>query len=368
MKRASLLFCFALSLGCAADDSSNDDVTNEVDPRLSEELPVGESNEPGTGKGDEFAHNGEEDFSEICKEIPELEPLNSPQITVSIDGRTLRLEDLDGEYNKVFPVGLGKIGGDGESLTPSGEETVEGLFYTRTDLQALEDGATSDRRKWAWNYSCRIWSGTKYYNPLTGGEEYRSYFAGLPFIRLEGVAPAVYGIHGPIDNYWREDGGELYQGYVSGGCTRMDPDNLVELYALIRGHRTPVYVQREIEFDEDGLAVDNDRFIGSHCLQDSDCADPGASCVETEASGAGFCTMPCSQQTDCPIRDNDILGSIGVWSYCVDDDQDLFETDGYCVIEGNPKTNNNCRSYPAQFEKKRLSIVGEDLRRNVCAL
>lgn len=371
MKSHSLLaLCLLAASSCASPDDGGvviDDTP--VDPRLAEELPIGDTNEPGTGKGDDFQHNGEVDYSETCKPLPDVEPLEDPEIVVSIDGRTVHLRDRASDYDRVFPVGLGKIGSDGESLTPISTGRPNGLFYARADVAPLEDGATSDRRKWAWNYSCRIWSGTKYYNPATDEQNYRSYFAGLPFIRLDGPDNAVYGLHGPIDNYWRENGGELYRGYVSGGCSRMDPDDLRELFGRIAGHKTPTRYQTEIEFDANGLAVDSDRFIGAHCLQDSDCADPGAVCASDPSSEFSFCTMPCEQNSDCPIRENDIVSSIGVLSFCVDDDHDVVPSSGYCVIEGNSKTNNSCRSYPANFSKQRLPLIDDAARTvSVCAL
>lgn len=371
--RVALLFA-ALLVACSSGldevDTPDDDSTEfEVDPRLAEEVPIGETNEPGETKEDGFWHNGEEDFSEICKEIPYVEPLEDPEITISIDGRSLHLVDRAGDYDAVFPLGLGRIGSSGESLTPISTNRRDELFYARADESPIEDASTSDRRRWAWNYSCRIWSGKKYNNPASGNAEYRSYFAGLPFIRLEGTSRAVYGLHGPIDNYWRENGGELYRGYVSGGCVRMDPDDLVEVFGRIAGHKTPTRIQTEIEFDDDGLSVDPQRFMNSGCQQDSDCLAEGAVCADHPDGSGGFCTKPCQQQSDCPIMENDIVGSIGVWSFCIDDNEGVTEGPGYCVIEGNAKTNNNCRSYPGSFVRKSLSVVDDDSRTySVCAL
>lgn len=353
-----------LAFGC----SETADETAEVDSRLLDELPIGDTNEPGTGKGDDFRHNGEDDFSETCKPIPEVEPLNDPEIVISVKGRTVRLFDNDGDYNEVFSVGLGKIE-DGTSLTPTSEDSEDGVFYVRGDWTQITDSESSDNRRWAWNYSCRIWSGSTYYNPRSDASEYRSYFAGLPFLRLQGSPRAVYGLHGPIDNYWRENGGELYRGYVSGGCSRMQPDDLLELAGRIRGHKTKVTVQQEIEFDEDGLSVDSDRFAGAHCFEDSDCADEGALCVNDPNSDYNFCTVPCDESSACPIRENEIVGSIGVWSYCVADTNDLVPTSGYCAVEGNNKTNFSCKSYPSEFEKVRLPLVDNpDVTRSVCAV
>lgn len=330
----------------------------EVDPRLAEELDIGERNEPGSTKEDNFSHNGEEDFSELCKPIPDVEPLVDPEITISIDGRTLHLVDRGGDYDAVFPVGLGKIGSSGSSLTPVSTSRPDEVFYARADVAPAIDGATPATRKWAWNYSCRIWSGSKYYNPRSGRDEYRSYFAGLPFIRLDGPRTAAYGIHGPIDNYWRENGGELYSGYVSGGCIRMEADDLVEVFARINGSKTPVRIQQDVERpSEDALAVDDDRFINSECLVDEDCADEGTVCVPHPGGGRSFCTKPCETQVDCPIRENDIVGSIGIWSYCVADTHDLVATSGMCAIEGNTKTNNRCKSYDNDFRQSREDVI-----------
>ncbi len=366
MKLHALLIALVLVPACGTPTEDGVDVV--ADPRLSEELSVGETNEPNAGKDDDFRHNGEEDFSENCKPIPEVEALEDPEIIVSIDGRTLHLRDRASDYDRVFPVGLGKIGSSGESLSPVSTNTRDGLWVVRAD-NALVDGATVDRRKWAWNYSCRHWSGTKYYNPASQREEFRSYFAGLPFLRFEGPNSPVYGMHGPIDNYWRENGGELYRGYVSGGCTRMDPDDLVEVYGRIRGTETPVRVQTAIEFDEAGLSIDSDRFMGAHCMQDADCADPGAVCATHPTSEFSFCTAPCAQNSECPIRPNEIVGSIGVLSFCVADTKGVVDGDGYCVVEGNGKTNNDCRSYPAPLTKQRLALLDDaDRRVSVCAL
>jgi hypothetical protein len=149
----------------------------------------------------------------------------------------------------------------------------------------------------------------------------------------------------------------------------MDPDDLVEVAARIAGHKTPARIQRELEFDADGLAVDSDRFMGAHCFQDSDCADSGAICATHSSSEFGFCTVPCEQSSECPIRENNILGSIGVLSFCVADGGDVVSTPGYCVIEGNRKTNNDCRGYPAALSKQRLSLLDDaDRAVSVCAL
>jgi hypothetical protein len=177
-------------------------------------------------------------------------------------------------------------------------------------------------------------------------------------------------MHGPINNYWKENGGELYRGYVSGGCVRMRPEDVAEVFGRILGHKTPARIQQDFDFDDEtGLAHDPDRFVNADCLDDSDCGFEGAICAQHPDGERGFCTKPCEQQSDCPIQENGIVGSVGVWSFCVDDERGVVDAPGYCVIEGNSKTNNNCQSYPAEFTKRSLPALGDDSgTHSVCAL
>lgn len=338
-----------------ADDGAGP--SSEELAKLEAEAPIGDTNEPGSYKGDDFDHNGEPDFSELCKPIPDVEALADPVVTISLDGLTLRLRDRAGDYDRTFPIGVGRIGNSGASLTPtSGDRT----WYLRGDAPAIVDGATSSQRKWAWNYSCRIWSGSTYYNPLTGRNEYRSYFAGLPFIRVEGPSRAVYGIHGPITNYWRESGGELKRGFVSGGCIRMEAEDVLELFARIRGHRTPVTIREEIERDEEGLSVDADRFVGAECEVDTDCADPDATCVANPLSEKSYCTMPCERSVDCPTR------PFGVESYCVSNPLSDDPTQGTCAVASSGHYNRGCERY-GQLEARSVPPVDDPSQRvSVC--
>lgn len=328
------LFTFGV-FGCA--ETQNEDLQDEVSAedraKLEQELPPVSENEEELYDlpYDSFSHGGEEDFSEECKPIPELEPLESPEIIVSIDGRTVHLRDREGDYDKVFPVGLGRIS-EGASLTPTSDRQE---WFLRADWTQIKDAPTSDERKWAWNYSCRIWSGSKYLNKDSGQREYRSYFAGLPFLRVQGLDPAVYGIHGPISTYWREGGGELRRGYVSSGCMRMDADDLVELYARIEGSKVPIRIQQEVERYESGLTVDvADRFVGSECLEDSDCGS-GLSCSGSiESTGRSFCTRPCTASVECPV-----YAGRNLRSYCMAAGPG---EEGICLSEGKTAVNNAC--------------------------
>src|SRR5436305_510635 len=44
-----------------------------------------------------------------CKPIPQLDPLVAPTITVSLDGLTLHLVDTATGYDRVFPIGPGRV-------------------------------------------------------------------------------------------------------------------------------------------------------------------------------------------------------------------------------------------------------------------
>src|SRR5262249_34375108 len=52
-----------------------------------------------------------------CKPVPDFPTLSAPRITISIDGLTLHLVDGETGYDKVFPVGVGKIDADSTSST-----------------------------------------------------------------------------------------------------------------------------------------------------------------------------------------------------------------------------------------------------------
>ena len=315
--------------------------------------------EAATGIGDELSLGDIDGLDEIkadgwgfatqCKDIPYLEPLIDPMITISLDGLTLHLRDRAGDYDRVFAIGVGQTDELGESLTPVSTSRDDQLFYTRTDLESVEDGNTAARARWAWNYSCRMWwtdeDGQKV--PV---------FAGLPFIRLTGPRTSGYGIHGPIDRFNRSDGGTLRRGYVSHGCIRMEAADLVEVYALIAGHRAPVRIQQATERDQNDRALDvEDRWMMSECQSDDDCDYDGGMCRTNPYSGRGFCTQACTRY--CPDR----AGYPG--TFCVADDS---ATDtGMCVFQTSSLVN-SCRRFD-HFVEQRTGRRGQPgVQRTVC--
>ncbi len=278
-----------------------------------------------------------------CKPIPDLEPLGSPSIVVSLDGLTIRLTDAATGFEKVYPIGPGAIE-DGESLTPTSTGLPQGIFFARADVPAKVDNVSASRAVWAWNYSCRFWG------------EGLPYFAGLPFIRLEGTSRAVYGFHGPIDKFTKPEGGELRRGFVSHGCIRMAADDIVELFALIQGHKTPVRIQKSIDRDAQGRAVDvEDNWMLSECEADADCRFEGGICRRNGWSGRGFCTRAC--EASCPDKAGYPL------TRCVANPDDLAE--GICLPEPS-STTDGCRRYGAFAEVTTPAFNNPDADREVC--
>ncbi len=164
--------------------------------------------------------------------------------------------DRAGDYDAVFPVGVGSIN-DNEGETTTNE--------SRSMFPVLADGTADFTIKTTDHYNfnpCRIW----WTDPATGSEV--PVFAGLPFMRWRGA----YGIHGPITNYGAPDGDELKRGYVSHGCIRMGAADVLEVYARVRGvAQVPVHVQRAPERDDAGTRVDvADPWIGAECVVDMD--------------------------------------------------------------------------------------------------
>lgn len=370
-----LLSLGGLLYGCGNQSSPVAETTSTK--KLADEPTIPDVSPPkkSADKGDDFYHFGAEDHSERCKPIPALESLNSPKIVISTEGLYLHLWDRAGEYDKVFPIGVGRVSNDGDSLTPDSLSQEEQLFYIRGASHPAKDTSDVSERRWAWLHSCRIWSGSKYYNDMTNQQEFRSYFAGLPFLRLEGSPRAAYGIHGPITSYWQEDGGDLKRGYVSSGCVRMESKQVREVYAKIKGNRTPVRVQKEPEIRDDGLPVNPDRFINAQCNEDADCADDGAICVRNPRTLGGFCTKPCTHSAQCPDRASD--GNISTPSReakCVKNplnDTTLSEpvySQGICLTESSPTANKSCNRFDGRFESVKLPRAGWPIEEvEVCA-
>lgn len=281
-----------------------------------------------------------------CKEIPEVEPLANPEITVSLDGLTLHLRDRGGTYDRVFPIGPGALE-SGKSLTPTSETTPTGLFYTGSNTQEVRDGA------WGYYYPCRIWH--------TDRGVRTPVFAGLPFIRLAGPPTAGYGFHGPIDNFTADNGGSLRRGFVSHGCMRMEAADIVEVYGRIHRHpRTPVKIQREVERTSDGAPIDiPNRWVGAECTADSDCNYDNGVCRLPAGGGAGTCVLPCSR--GCPDRPGQAS------TFCVPDPAATDQSTGICVPQSSAVFNNSCARYNGRLTLgARVSRPDRSATANVC--
>lgn len=329
-------------VGCAADTGEGAPAEEAPTGAEGEELGLGEILDLGDLKADSWG------FATECKPIPDVPALIDPYIVVSLEGLTLHLIDRAGDYDRVFPIGVGVIE-DGESLTPHSLDAPEGLFYTASHYAGVVDGATPQTARWAWNYSCRMW-----WTDERG--ERLPVFAGLPFIRLEGPRTSGYAFHGPIDGFTRPNGGDLRRGYVSHGCVRMEAADIVELYARIEGRRTPVRIQRAIERDSDDRAVDvADPWLMAECESDADCPYEGGICRQNGYSGRGFCTLACDRY--CPDRYGYAT------TFCVDDPA----TDrGMCVLQASSHTN-DCRRFDDVVATRNTPRNGQSsVRRTVC--
>ena len=67
------------------------------------------------------------------------------------------------------------------------------------------------------------------------------------------VGANTYALHGPITK-------SLIRGYVSHGCVRMQAQDVIELFWMVKRAsnlgNTPVTIQQEVEIDAAGKAVD----------------------------------------------------------------------------------------------------------------
>lgn len=264
----------ALPLACGSDE--------EVDGPEGSGL-VDDDIELGELGADDLKADGNWGAATTCKAIPNLPKLGSPRITISLNGLTLRLTDAAGDYDKVFPIGPGSI-----NTTP-GEKTY---LESRTMFPLLSQGKQDFEITPATTTACKIWWTDK----ATG--ETLPVFAGLPFLSFSGP----YAIHGPVDNYRAANGGNLRRGFVSHGCVRMRAEDVLEVYARIKGvAKVPVHVQREPERRADGTKVDvPDPWFGAECTDDADCVDPSLVCKTNPWSERGFCTRSCTSY--CPDK------------------------------------------------------------------
>lgn len=303
------------------------------------------------GDVQDYKDDGNWGAATTCKPIPNLTPLKDPAIVVSLDGLTLHLVDRQGSYDKTFPIGPGAIEA-GKSLTPVSTTRADQTFFARTDMPQGVDGPTSAQQVWSWNYKCKMW----WKDDATG--KYSPVFAGLPFIRLEGPSSLGYGIHGPIDKFTQANGGQLRRGFVSHGCVRMEAADLVEVYALIQGKKTPVRIQQSVERKADGKAVDlAAKWVGSECSIDADCNFAGGFCHTNGYSGRGFCSARCDRYcTDVAL---DPTGT-----FCVADPADA--TKGMCVKK-SAAVDNTCRRYDHLITKTQVGRFGQaSVKADVC--
>jgi L,D-transpeptidase catalytic domain len=308
MRHLLLCLLFAPLAACAGQEDAPD---GEIP--LAEDvgdLPLGEV-------PDDMKSDGNWGSALTCKTIPNLPPLRDPEITISIDGLSLRLRDRAGGYDKTFPVGVGAIDTKTTSSTFGESLSYWPLQNYNTNDYSLKPSTTTP---------CKIW----WTDPETG--ERSPVFAGLPFMSWSGS----YAIHGPIDNFRAVNGGNLRRGYVSHGCVRMEAADVLEVYALTKGiAKVPVRVQREPERLADGTKNDvANKWIGAECADDSECAYANGFCKQNAYSGRGVCsarcTRTCSDRAGYPT------------TFCVTDPDDA--TQGMCV----PKVaavNADCRPY-----------------------
>jgi len=321
MRRLTLVAALALLLPACGDESGQE-------TELLTENP--EEAELGLGDVDDLKADGGWGAALTCKAIPSLTPLKSPEVVVSLDGLTLHLFDKTSGFDKVYPIGPGKID-KGVSLTPTSLSKPGKVFYLRMDQPLGKETTDPNKNVWAMSYSCKIW----WPDPDTGKKV--PVFAGLPFIRLEGAPSLGYAIHGPIDSYTIASGGMLKRGYVSHGCIRMEAADVLELFALTKGKKVPARVQQSVERRGDGTAVDlKQKWLLSECTSNADCNFTGGVCQPNFYAGRSFCTAPCTKYCS-----YDKYGY--PQSFCVADPED--DTKGICTLKSSD-FNNTCKRYP----------------------
>lgn len=279
-----------------------------------------------------------------CKPVPNLPPLVSPKITLSIDGLTLHLTDAATGFDKVFPVGPGKI-----EVDPTSGEFRESLSYYPIESTGQHEFSITPGSI----QPCKTW----WTDPASG--EKTPVFAGLPFMSFFGS----YAIHGPIDNFRAPNGGKLRRGYVSHGCFRMEAADVLEVYARIKGvAKVPVHVQREPETTAEHIRIDlASKWIGAACSQHSDCNFSGGFCATNALTQRGFCSARCT--TTCADRP----GAPG--TFCVQDPNAAgtvtAAAKGMCVPKAQAE-NFECRPYD-HFQPFTLARFNQPtVKANVC--
>jgi L,D-transpeptidase catalytic domain len=321
--------------GCTADDETYSESNGTDDVDLGEVVSEETARDPRTWQN-----------ALQCKPIPDVTALTRPEIIISLDGLTLHLRDRAGGYDRVFPIGPGALE-NGRSLTPTSDTAPNGVFYTGTNTTESADS------RWSYYYPCRIWHDDRGVRTPV--------FAGLPFIRLAGPPTAGYGIHGPIDNFTAPNGGNLRRGFVSHGCTRMSADDIVEVFARVRGRaRTPVKIQQAVERANDGSAIDiPQRWVGAECAASSDCNFTNGVCRIPAGQIRGTCTLPCT--ASCPDRVGEAT------TFCAPDPASTTMSAGICVPTASPTFNRTCDRYGARLTLGRgVQRPDRSARADVC--
>lgn len=319
-------FCVAALAACEPEPESSD--PGAETPSYGDDLPAGDLSEQDRKADGNWGH------ALTCKPIPDLPPLQRPEIHLSIEGLTLRLYDPATGFEKVYPVGPGAMDTNVRSRTYGESLSAFPLLATGQNRFRITPRTIQP---------CKTWHGPSG-TPL---------FAGLPFLSFHGN----YGIHGPIDNYRAAHGGDLRRGFVSHGCFRMAAPDIAEVYARIKGvAEVPVYLHREAERRADGRRVDLDeKWIGSECSADADCDFEGGVCAPNPYSGRGWCTARC--EMFCP----DKKGYPG--SFCVADPNG--GAGGVCVNRLQSE-NAGCASYD-HFVPAKVGRFGQPgFVRDVC--
>jgi hypothetical protein len=231
-KYAGLLVAVGLAACAVPGEEQVLDGTNQFDPEPEGEGVAFDEQHPGA---DPIGKADQPKTYDVPTDLPELE---RPEIIVSLDGLTVHLFDRATGVSRVYPAGVGMKGSSGNSYTP------RGFFRTHEDPS---------------NYWYNI---PRRYNP--------SYFGGFPFLRLDAEnsnGNHTYGFHGPISYSCPGEGDcglierewFLKRDFVSHGCMRMNEDDIVDMFYMVRGHASvPVSIQRDVERDANDEAVDID--------------------------------------------------------------------------------------------------------------
>lgn len=161
------------------------------------------------------AGEGLDDYDRLIRayDVPTEPPvLVRPEVVVTLETATVLLRDPVTGFQELYEAGVGRLDDHGESRTPVGR------FTTGPD----------PGDPW-WYMPRRI-------TPQLYG--------GFPFLRFSAEQPEggghVYGFHGPLNEKFK-------RGYVSGGCVRLRPADLIRLYyALHRHPSVPVIIRRAV--------------------------------------------------------------------------------------------------------------------------